>query len=240
MVRQRLLVRLTCVTAAAMLLHFAGCSSKPEGQPVGKATDEQPKAAGTEKPSGERPAATVATARSEMVRPEKALLLQLKREPWQSLTAVCLTPAFYNREHAMPLIFDDGSEKREVAIPHDSAAVRTSARMPPRPRPRLPQPIGRRPTACLSSTVTSRRCGSCPARRSSRRRSWSTRTQATLQALGAKTAVVVGDAKPAVSAVVESRRQGGRLEVPVVADGGVGEEVRLRGHDQSARLPTRS
>ena len=67
--------------------------------------------------------ATIAASHSELVRPPQALVLQLQRKPWQALTAACLTPAFYNSEYAVPLVLDDGSEKREVAMAHDTATV---------------------------------------------------------------------------------------------------------------------
>jgi hypothetical protein len=56
--------------------------------------------------------------------PSKALLLQLDREQWQALVAVCVTPAFYSRTNSTPLIFDDGSERRDLEIPHDTLAVK--------------------------------------------------------------------------------------------------------------------
>jgi len=58
------------------------------------------------------------------IQPDKALLLQLQREQWQALAAVCATPAFYGNGANIPLIFDDGSGKNEVVIPHGTHSVR--------------------------------------------------------------------------------------------------------------------
>jgi hypothetical protein len=71
--------------------------------------------------SGPTPSAPPAAGRTA---PGKALLLQLDREQWQGLVAVCATPAFYSRGNATPLIFDDGSELRELEIPHDTLSVK--------------------------------------------------------------------------------------------------------------------
>jgi len=108
---------------ATAFLQLVGCSSSTDAVKNTATDGKQPKAAGVQDPPSEKAVAAIAAARSELVRPEKALVLQLQREPWQALTAICLAPAFYNRDHAMPLIFDDGAEKREVAIPHETIAV---------------------------------------------------------------------------------------------------------------------
>ena len=61
---------------------------------------------------------------SELQSPVEALVLRLDREQWQALAAACVTPAFYNRNGAVPLVFDDGTEKRDVVIPHATASVK--------------------------------------------------------------------------------------------------------------------
>ena len=68
--------------------------------------------------------ANAADLPNQINKPEKALVLKLDREQWQALAAVCMTPAFYNSGSAVPLIFDDGTAKREVAIPHATATVK--------------------------------------------------------------------------------------------------------------------
>jgi hypothetical protein len=68
--------------------------------------------------------ATAEEYRSYCKPPEKALVLKLDRASWQALAAASATPAFYNAGGSIPLIFDDGSEKTEVVIPHDTAAVK--------------------------------------------------------------------------------------------------------------------
>jgi hypothetical protein len=108
---------------AAALLPLAGCSSNTGEANSVKSEGANPIVAGKQKPPSEKLLAALAASRGELVRPQQALLLQLGREPWQALTAACLTPAFYNSDYAVPLVLDDGSEKREVALPHDTASV---------------------------------------------------------------------------------------------------------------------
>ena len=126
---RRWFARAACLMVATAFLPLVGCSSSTD--PVKNATTDgkQPPAVGLQNPGhprsrvGEKAVAAIAAARGELVRPQKALVLQLQRDPWQALAAACLTPAFYNSDYAVPLVLDDDSEKREVAIPHDAAAV---------------------------------------------------------------------------------------------------------------------
>jgi hypothetical protein len=60
----------------------------------------------------------------ERIVPEKALVLNLERQQWQALVAVCATPAFYSDGSATPLIFNDGTGTQEIAMPHDTASVK--------------------------------------------------------------------------------------------------------------------
>ena len=113
----------TYLVVATAFLYVAGCSPKTDESKSGTSNAEPPKASGVHNAPSEKLVATIAAARGELVRPQQALVLQLQREPWQALTAACLTPAFYNSDYAVPLVLDDGSEKREVAIPHDTASV---------------------------------------------------------------------------------------------------------------------
>ncbi len=61
--------------------------------------------------------------RNELKSPEKAMVLTLEREQWQALVAACAAPAFYNSDGSMPLIYSDGTEGRDIAIPHDAINV---------------------------------------------------------------------------------------------------------------------
>ena len=67
---------------------------------------------------------TTDAAESELNSPVEALVLKLDRQQWQALASVCVTPAFYNSKGSVPLIFEDGTENREVAIPHAVASVK--------------------------------------------------------------------------------------------------------------------
>jgi hypothetical protein len=61
---------------------------------------------------------------SGRVAPEKALVLNLERQQWQALVAVCAVPAFYADGSATPLIFNDGTGTLEIKLPHDTIAVK--------------------------------------------------------------------------------------------------------------------
>ncbi|HEX3999942.1 MAG TPA: C25 family cysteine peptidase [Pirellulales bacterium] len=70
-------------------------------------------------------AETVAVhAEADFAPPAKALVLRLDRQQWQTLTAACITPVFYNHGGSVPLILDDGTSNPEVAIPATSASVK--------------------------------------------------------------------------------------------------------------------
>ena len=124
---------LIALMAAMAFLHLAGCSSKPGASASGGSTSRdvagQKQGPALAEPGAPASASTrdaikaVAATRGELVRPPRALVFQLQREPWQALTAACLTPAFYNSQYAVPLVLDDGTGKREVAIAHDTATV---------------------------------------------------------------------------------------------------------------------
>ncbi|UCF09008.1 MAG: hypothetical protein JSW28_04805, partial [Thermoplasmata archaeon] len=55
--------------------------------------------------------------------PGKALVITLHRQQWQAAAAACLAPAFIGRKSATPLFYDDGTEQRNIQIPHDTKAV---------------------------------------------------------------------------------------------------------------------
>jgi hypothetical protein len=194
-----LFLGLSYLIATATALHVAGCSSKPEEAPSGQAA-AQPKMARAEKPANVKlAAATVATARSEIIRPEKGLLVQLKREPWQALAAVCFAPVFCNRDHAVPLVFDDGSEKRDVAIPHDSSAVQDFGADAAAATAKIAERYWKKADCVFVVDGYEQALWVVPSATIQSSPILVNPDPATLQALGAKTAVVVGRAKPAVS-----------------------------------------
>ena len=164
--------------------------------------EKQPKAAGVQNPPSEKAVAAIAAAHSEMVRPEKALVLQLKREPWQAITAICLTPAFYNREHAMPLIFDDGSEKRDVAIPHETVAVQDLGPDTASATAKIAKTYWMKAECVFVADGYEQALWVVPSAAILSAPILVNPDRATLQALGVKTAVVLGDAKPPVDDVV--------------------------------------
>jgi len=56
---------------------------------------------------------------SDLNRPEKAVVVNIEHHQWEALTTVCMTPVCISRSSTIPLIFDDGTEKRTIEIPHD-------------------------------------------------------------------------------------------------------------------------
>jgi hypothetical protein len=55
--------------------------------------------------------------------PTDALIVSFENRDWQVLAAASLTPAFMDRQLSTPLMFDDGSESREISIPHDELSI---------------------------------------------------------------------------------------------------------------------
>ena len=165
-----------------MLLHLAGCSSKSVA----------------DKPA----AATVPTARIEQIKPEKAMVLQLDREPWQALTAVCLTPAFYSHDHAVPLVFDDGSEKRDVAIPHDTVAVQDFGPDAAAATAKIAKTYWKKAACVFIVDSYEHALWVVPCAAINASPILVNPDPATLQTLGAQAAIVVGDAKPAMNDVL--------------------------------------
>ena len=150
MTRRRWFASATRLLLATAFFQLAGCSSSTDAAKSNMTDGKQLKVAGEQSPPSEKAVASIATAHGELVQPRQALLLQLRRDPWQALAAACLTPAFYNSHYAVPLVLDDGAEKREVAIAHDTASVSGFGPTQPQLRPRSQRRIGRRPLACLS------------------------------------------------------------------------------------------
>ncbi len=191
-----------CLVVATSFLYVAGCSSSTDTVKNTAMDEKQPKAAGVQNPPSEKAVAAIAAARSEMVRPEKALVLQLKREPWQAITAICLAPAFYNREHAMPLIFDDGSEKRDVAIPHETVAVQDLGPDTASATTKIAKTYWMKAECVFVADGYEQALWVVPSAALLAAPILVNPDRATLQALGVKTAVVLGDAKPPVDDVV--------------------------------------
>lgn len=138
---------------------------------------------------------------SVRISPTRAVVLRLQREPWQALAAVCLTPAFYNAESATPLVFDDGTENREIALPHDTLVVSA---------------LGQDAAGATAKMATTywKKAGTVFVVESYEQALWIVPSaalfsapilvnpsQATLAALGVQEAVVVGAGKPAVAKV---------------------------------------
>ncbi len=56
--------------------------------------------------------------------PETALVLDLDQEEWQAKSAASIVPAFIDRRHITPILFDDGTEEKDIEIPHETGSVR--------------------------------------------------------------------------------------------------------------------
>jgi hypothetical protein len=57
------------------------------------------------------------------IQPQEALVLSIEHNLWQAKVAACMAPVFYDRFNETPLLYDDGSEGREISIPHISRSV---------------------------------------------------------------------------------------------------------------------
>ena len=133
----------------------------------------------------------------ELVRPQQALVLQLQRDPWQALAAACLTPAFYNGDYAVPLVLDDGSEKREVAIAHDTASVSGFGDNAAAATAKIAKTYWKKAPCVFVVETYEQALWIVPSAAIVSAPILVQPDEATLAALGAKTAVVVGEGKPA-------------------------------------------
>jgi hypothetical protein len=70
-----------------------------------------------------KPQPDILSYQNSKTQPSQPLVLTLERKQWQALAAVCAVPAFYSRGSATPLLFDDGTEKRDVAFAHDAVSM---------------------------------------------------------------------------------------------------------------------
>lgn len=192
----------TCLVATTAFLPLVGCSSKTDEIKSAKSDGEQPKATSVQNPPSEKSVATIATARGELVRPQQALVLQLRREPWQALTAACLTPAFYNSDYAVPLVLDDGSEKREVAIAHDTASVAGFGGNAAAATAKIAKTYWKKAPCVFVVETYEQALWIVPSAAIVSAPILVEPDEATLAALGAKTAVVVGAGKPPVNEAI--------------------------------------
>ncbi len=192
----------TCIMAATTFLHLVGCSPKTAGIASAKSDGEQPQATGVQNSPSANATATIAAARGELVRPQQALVLQLQREPWQALAAACLTPAFYNSDYAMPLVLDDGAEKRKVAIAHDTASVAGFGGNAAAATAKIATTYWKKAPCVFVVETYEQSLWIVPSAAVVAAPILVKPDQATLAALAAKTAVVVGEGKPAASEVL--------------------------------------
>ena len=137
----------------------------------------------------------------ERSRPGRALLLRLDRQQWQALAAACAAPAFYGPEGSMPLILDDGSEKRDVAIPHDTASVKDFGNDAASATARIARKYWKKAPAVFVVGAYEQALWVIPSAALLSAPILVNPDASTLQALGATRAIVVGSARPAVRSV---------------------------------------
>jgi hypothetical protein len=140
-------------------------------------------------------------AQTVRVAPTQAAVVQLKREPWQALAAVCLTPAFYNAESATPLVFDDGAEGREVALPHDTLVVSTLGAEAGAATAKIATTYWKKAATVFVVDTYEQALWIVPSAALLSAPILVSPTQATLTGLGTQEVVVVGAAKPPVAKV---------------------------------------
>ena len=138
----------------------------------------------------------------ELRLPEKALVLKLDREPWQALSAACATPAFYNGSGSVPLIFDDVAGSASVTLPHDSAAVKDFGKDAQTATAAIATKYWKKAECVFVVSDYEQALWVVPSAAAATAPILVNPTDATLKSLGAKKAVVVGDAKPTVAEVV--------------------------------------
>ena|GEM_PF-863075 len=151
--------------------------------------------------SGGGPAAAGAYA-FERTQPEKALILTMERKPWQALAAVCLTPAFLNHEHSTPLLFDDGSEKRDVPIDHETSSLESFGADAAAATAKIATKYWKKAESVFVVDTYEQALWVVPCAALLGCPILVNPTQATLTTLGVKRTVVVGASKPATPEVV--------------------------------------
>jgi hypothetical protein len=138
----------------------------------------------------------------ERVPPAKAALLKFDREQWQALVAVCATPAFYNSHGAVPLILDDGTGQNTVAIEHDTMTVKEFGGDATAASAKIAMKYWKKAELVFVASGYEQVLWIVPSAAVAGAPILVNPDAATLQALGVKKAVVVGDAKAAATEVV--------------------------------------
>jgi len=146
-------------------------------------------------------AVTAQEYQSVTIPPAKATVVQLRREPWQALAAVCVVPAFYNAQSATALVFDDGSENRAVALPHDTLVVGDLGGDAAAATARIATSYWKKAETVFVVDTYEQALWIVPSAALLSAPILVAPSQATLTALGALQAVVVGPAKPPVAKV---------------------------------------
>ncbi len=147
-------------------------------------------------------AAGAADWQMDRVPPGKAAVLKFDREQWQALAAVCATPAFYNSQGAVPLIFDDGTGQNTVAIEHDTMSVKDFGADAAAASAKIALKYWKKAELIFVALTYEQALWIVPSAALAGAPILVNPDAATLKALGVKKAVVVGDAKPAVAEVV--------------------------------------
>lgn len=149
-----------------------------------------------------QPAGAAREFHSDRKAPEKALVLKLDRENWQALSAVCATPAFYNAAGSVPLIFDDGSEKADIAIPHDTLAVKDFGKDAQAVTAAIAARYWKSAERVFAVSTYEQALWIVPSAAGASSPILVEPADETLKALGTKQVVVVGDFKPGLGEVV--------------------------------------
>jgi hypothetical protein len=148
------------------------------------------------------PAAGAAEYQNEWRAPEKALVLKLERQQWQALAGACAAPAFYNSQGAVPLIYDDGLEAREVKLPHDTASIKDLGPDAAQAAAKLAATYWKKAEQIFVVESYEQALWAAPCAALLAAPILVAPTQATLDALGVKQAIVIGGQKPAVGDLV--------------------------------------
>lgn len=139
---------------------------------------------------------------NELNAPQKAVVLKLERQQWQALVTVCAAPAFYNSIGSVPLMLDDGTGTNAYVVEHDALAVKDLGGDAVAASAKLAQKYWKKAETAFVVSNYEQALWIVPSAAFMSAPILVNPDAVTLQALGVKRAIVVGDAKPGVAEVV--------------------------------------
>ena len=187
-------------------------------------------------------ASAVEDFHSEKLQPAKAMVLQLKREQWQALSAACMTPAFYSNGQATPLLFNDGSTQNNLSIPFDTATLESFGSDAKSATAKIARTYWKKADCVFVVDSYEQSLWVVPSAALLTSPILVNPDQETLTALGVKQAFVIGSSKPAVDKVVNltTKEDAWKLHLDLMASKGLKCDyvVMTNPHDTDDKLNT--